>query len=235
MRTAFRGSFPKPTSMESLVILGRESCPCGGAEKNGLWSVWLFVQQFLRSTALGGARSVLRSDANLLGVGDAQSGLRQMPSRERRTVGLAGGQSVLHQTVRLLRRSPMSRLHDQGRSRRTAFGLEDGQGVGQAVYARAGAPGRLPRPTGDRHRRSLDPQGAYLPDRGERFAAPKAHLVWRPGPFGSQHGGVLPVAGSRKTRPLATLRKPQFCSTNFTLCGIWERLWITSARANTPD
>src|SRR2546425_6007518 len=99
MRTDFLASCRRPRSMEPSVILGHESCLSGGAEKNGLWSLWLGGLQFLRPTALGGARSVVWSDANLLGIRDAPSGLPEVPSREGRTVGMAGGQSVLHQTV----------------------------------------------------------------------------------------------------------------------------------------
>src|SRR6266568_7889311 len=200
MRTAFLGSCPWPRSMESLGIHGYESCLWGGAEKNSL-SVWFVVPQFLRSAAMGGAGSVVWPDANLLGVREAPGGLREVQSSKKRTLGLVGGQPVLHQAVRLLRRPAVSRFDDQGGRRRPAPGLENGQGVGQAVYARAGAPGGLSGPLGDRHRRNFDPQGAHLPDRRERFAPPAPDLVWRQGSFGSQPGGVLPTAGAQEVSP----------------------------------
>src|SRR5258708_35787396 len=216
MRTGFLASCRRPRSMEPSVIPGPEWCLSGGAEKNGLWSLWLGGLPFLRPTAVGGARSVVWSDANLLGDGDAPSGRPEVPSREGRTVGMAGGQSVLHQTVCLSRRTALPRLDDHRGGRRTALGLEDGQGVGPAVYARAVAPGRVSSAVGDRHRRSFHPQRTYLPDRGERFAAPAAHLVWRQGPFASQPGGILRLAGGKEMRPhsiaghgyLATLPPP---------------------------
>src|SRR6266542_6510216 len=113
-RTGFLASCRRPRCMESLVIPGCESCLYGGAEKNSLWSVWLLVPQFLRSTTVDRARSVVWPDANLLGAGDAPSRLPQVQRGEGRRVGLAGGQSVLHQTVRLLCRSAVSRLGDLG-------------------------------------------------------------------------------------------------------------------------
>src|SRR6266568_9598419 len=201
MRTGFLASCQRRRSMEPLVIPGHESCLSGGAEKNGLWSLWLGVLQLLRPTALGGARSVVWPDANLLGVGNAPSGLPKVPSGEGRTLGMAGGQSVLHQTVCLSCRTALPRLDHHRGGRRTPFGLEDGQGVGPAVYARAVAPGRVSSAVGDWHRRSVHPQRTYLPDRGERFAASAAHLVWRQGPFGSQPGGILHLAGGEEMRP----------------------------------
>src|SRR5258708_27649754 len=194
-RIVCQASCPRPKCMGCLVIRWSEWCVYTGAEKNGVRSVWLFVPQLLRSTTVGGPRSFLWTDADLSGVGDAPSSLPEVRRSEARTFGLAGGQSVLHQAVRLLRGPTMPRFDDQGGGRRTALGLEDGQGAGQAVYVRAGAPDGLSSVVGHRHRRNLDPQRAHLPDRGERFAAPAAHLVRRQGPFRSQLGGVLRLAG----------------------------------------
>src|SRR5260221_9966565 len=200
-RIAFRASCSRPKCMGCLVIRWSEWCIYTGAEKNGVRSVWLFVPQFLRSTTVGGPRSFLWTDADLSGAGDAPSGLPEVRRSEARTFGLAGRQSVLHQAVCLLRGATMPRFDDQGGGRRTALGLENGQGAGQAVYVRAGAPDGLSSAVGHRHRRNLDPQRAHLPDRGERFAAPAAHLVRRQGPFRSQLGGVVCLAGCEEMWP----------------------------------
>jgi len=187
-RIGFPASFRWPKCTGCSVIRECDFCLCVGAEKNSLWSVWELLPQFLRSTTVGGARSVVWPTGDLPGVGDASGGLSKVRGSETRVSGLVGGQSVLHQAVCFLRGPTMPRLLDQGGGRRTEVGLEDGQGVGQAVYARAGAPDGTTHAVGHRHRRGIDTQGAYLPHRRERSAAAKAHLVRRPGPFGSQHG-----------------------------------------------
>ena len=55
-------------------------------------------------------------------------------------------------------------------------------------------------PTGDRDRRDRDPQGAYLPDRGQRPAARPSDLVRRRRPLGGEHGPVLCLARRKKDR-----------------------------------
>ena len=110
----------------------------------------------------GEARSVLRPAAPLPGVRDPARGLPPL-RREARKNGMGWRTiRVLYETAGLFRRPTRSGRDDQGQRRRTGWGLEDGQGVGQTVDARATAPGGLPNAAGDRHRRGVDPQGAYL-------------------------------------------------------------------------
>ena len=85
---------------------------------------------------------------------------------------------------------------DPGCGARTSPRLEDGQGAGNGVHARATATGRDARPEGDRHRRTLHRQGAQLPHRRERSGPRPADLVRRHGPLREEHGSLLPVAGA---------------------------------------
>jgi len=172
-RIGFPDSCRLPRCMVCSVIPGCDWCRCGVGKKS-LWAVWNNVAHLLRSPSVRGPRSALRSPAGLLGIGAAAGGLPEVRQSEARTFALAGGQSVLHQTVRFLRGAAVPRHDDQGGGRGTGFGLEDGKGAGQAIHAGAVEARGAPRPAGHWHRRGVDPQGAHLPDRGERFAAPPA-------------------------------------------------------------
>ena len=101
-----------------------------------------------------------------------------MPESEAGEAGLVGRLSFLHQTVCLLCGPSLPGFDYSGRSRRTAPGLEDGQGFGDAVHARAVAPSGDSRAEGDWHRRGFDSQRSRLPHCGERFGEAPAHLVW---------------------------------------------------------
>ena len=66
--------------------------------------------------------------------------------REARAARLAGGQSPLHQAVRLLRGPAVPREHRPGDRQGTAPGLAHRQGTRQGVHAGTASPGRLPAP-----------------------------------------------------------------------------------------
>src|SRR5665213_2384887 len=120
------------------------------AKKNSLWNLWWLAPELLRSKASGGARPSLWRLGNILGVGGAPGGLSTVWQSETRAPGLAGRQSLLHQTLCLLCRSPVSRFHDQGCCPGSSSGLGFGQGTGEAIHARTVAPGGDARPQSDR-------------------------------------------------------------------------------------
>ena len=193
---------------------------CGGVEKNRLWSVWIWVAELLRQEAAARARFVVRRYPRLSGDGGAASGLSDVWRREARALGMVGRQSVLHQTLCLSGGTAGSDGHDQRRGPRVALGLGDGQGVGEAVYARAVAARRNSRTRSGRDRRDLDSQRTQLSDRRQRPPAPSPDLVWRARTNGGGPGSVLPLAG------------PQEVSENSTgLDGYVEALWQLDAAA----
>src|SRR5512135_2763682 len=100
----------------------------------------------------------------------------ELRRREAREAALVGEQPLLHQAVRLLRGPALSVRDDPGCGARTPPRLEDGQGAGNGVHARATPTGRGTRPEGDRHRRDLHRQGAQLPHRRERSDPRSADL-----------------------------------------------------------
>src|ERR1019366_6285550 len=114
--------------------------------------------------------------------------------------GLARGESVLHETLRLLRGTALPCHEHQGRCPRNAPGLEDSQGVGEAVYEGATAQSWNAGSPNDWSRRDLDPQRPYLPHRGERPDSKTPDLVRRRGPQRGEHVAVLRLAGEKKTR-----------------------------------
>src|SRR3990172_4504803 len=107
-------------------------------------------------------------------------------------------QPVLHEAVRLLRRPAMPRLQHPGRCQGSVHGLAHGQGAGEAVHAGAAEACRHPGAEDYRDRRSVDSQGAHLPDRGQRPGPGAAHLVRGNGPVRSLHGRLLQVAGTQE-------------------------------------
>jgi len=126
----------------SSVIPKRGSYDSPGGEKNNMWSLWYDLPYALRPEDPPSSRPLLRRYADLPGGGDPSSFLSQVSESEARKAGLAGRLSLLYQAVCLLRGPSLPRFEYPGRGQRVAFGLEDRQILGEAIHARAGAPGR---------------------------------------------------------------------------------------------
>ena len=129
--------------------------------------MWSPVWQLLRPATAASAGSIVRGPTCLLGSGHSEGGLSELWRCEARGVGLAGGQSVLHETLRVLRGEAMSSRDDQGRGAGTALGLAHGQGTGETVHARTTEARWPTRTEGDWDRRNIHPQRAQLSHRGE--------------------------------------------------------------------
>lgn len=108
-------------------------------EKNGLWGLWLCSPYDLRSKDPKGSRSFLWRPAHLSGGGNSARLLPKMPKSETGKVGVVGRIPFLHQAVCLLCRATVSRVDHSRYRQGIAFELEDGQGLGKAVYAGAAA------------------------------------------------------------------------------------------------
>ena len=160
--------------------------------------LWPGPSYLLRPEDPPGSRLALWRDADLSGHGDSPSRLSKVPESEAGETGLVGRLSFQHQAVCLLRRPPLPGFEYSGCSRRVALGLEDGQGLGNAVHARAIAPSGDAWAEGDRHRRGFAAQGAYLSDCRQRPGEEAADLVWGTGPLGSEFGSFLCVVGAEE-------------------------------------
>ena len=75
-----------------------------------------------------------------------------MSEGETGKAGLAGRFAFLYEAVFLLRRPSVSGFESSGYRQGIALGLEDGQGLGNAVYAGATAENRDARAEGNRYR-----------------------------------------------------------------------------------
>src|SRR5208337_2717933 len=140
---------------------------CVAWEKNDLRSLRTCAPDVLRSQGSSGARSFLRGSACLAGGGDSPSLVPKVREGEAGAFGLAGRQSLLHEAFCLLGRAAVSCLDDSRCCPGDPSGLEDGQGAGEAVHGGATAASRYAGASGRRDRRTVDSQGAYVPDRGE--------------------------------------------------------------------
>ena len=109
-------------------------------------------------------------------------------------VGLVGGPPVRHQALLILRGTSLPDHDGPGRGPGDAPSLGDHQGFGKGIHARAAAPRRLAGADRGRDRRDIHPQGAHVPDRGQRPGAAAVDLVRGQRPLGREEGRVLPVA-----------------------------------------
>lgn len=132
--TQHYGAFSEIRRLEYLVY--------GGGGKNGLRCLRLYQARVVRSQTALGAGFGVRGLSDLLGDRGAPNRLPAVHEGEAREASVACGQSVLQQAIRLLCGAALPGHDDQRRCSRNAPGLEDGQGVGQAVHARAATPDR---------------------------------------------------------------------------------------------
>ena len=104
------------------------SSTCAGGEKNGMWRVRAGHLVLVRPQDTSRARPALRGHAGLPGCGDSSRRVQDVRQSEAGNLGLAGEQSVLHQTLRLLRGTALPKHDDQGCRRGNQAGLENDQG-----------------------------------------------------------------------------------------------------------
>ena len=145
---ASRRSTPFPASLE---IPEPGSLVSSGGEKNCLRRLWPRPSYLLRPEDQQGSRSALCQPAHLSGSGNPPNRLSKVRESEAGEAGLVGRLSFLHQTLCLLRRASLPGFEYSRRCRRAALGLEDGQGLGDAVYARDAASNGYSRAEGHWH------------------------------------------------------------------------------------
>jgi hypothetical protein len=120
-------------------------------KKNSLRCLRSTAPDILRPQDTARAGSLVWRYASVSGDGGPASRVPQLWSCEAGEAGLDCRQSAVHQTVRLLCGPAMPSIDVERRSQRTALGLADGQGFGDAVYARATTTGGVAGTASDRH------------------------------------------------------------------------------------
>jgi len=186
MRISSPVSVPRLPSAASSVTPRPASCGWYAAEKNGVWHLRTDPPDLLRPQDPPGPRPVLRRHPGLPGVRAPARTLSELRYRETGEAALVGRQPLLHQALRLLRGPALSLLDHPRCGPRAAPRLEDGQGPGDGVHARATPQGGNAGPHGHRHRRDLHSQGTHLSDRRQRLGSRAADLVRGSRPLGEE-------------------------------------------------
>ena len=121
-------------------------------EKNCLQRLRPCSQSLLRQENPSGSGPFLWGHAHLPGCGSPARVLPNLPYGEAGKLGMAGGNSLLYETICLLCGPSLPRFDPSGCGQGIAPGLEDGQGLGEAVYAGAAPEGWDPGAEGDWNR-----------------------------------------------------------------------------------
>ena len=119
----------------SLAIPEPGSSDLPGGKKNSLRSLRYGTLDPLRPQVPAGARPSLRRHADLPRTGDSACFVPKVRQGEAGEICLPGQQSVLHQTICILRWQALQYLHSQGCRPGVASGPQDGQRPGKTVHA----------------------------------------------------------------------------------------------------
>src|SRR3990172_10973271 len=186
------------SSEGSSAIPRLASSVSNGGGKNSVRCLRNGSPNLLRSQDSPHSGSSLRRHAGVPGDPDPAGPVQTVREGEAGIAYVPLRQSLLHEAVLLLRRPAMPRLQHPGCRQRSVSGLAHGQGAGEAVHAGAAPACRYPGSEDHRDRRSVDPQGPHLPDRGVGLYPGTGHLFPRNGPVRSLHGRLLQVAGTQE-------------------------------------
>ena len=125
----------------SLGIPGPALSLLSVGEKNGLRCLRARSSHLLRPENPQSSGSALRRPSDFSGDGDPPCGVPKVRKGEAGKAGLAGRLSPFHKAVCLLRRASLSGCEYFGYRQRASSGLAHRQSPGNAVPARAVAPG----------------------------------------------------------------------------------------------
>lgn len=155
-----------------------ESLDLSGLKKNDMWLLRHCASWLLRQDGTTDTGFVLWGCEDLPGGGSSKSPVQKVRQGEERKASLAGEQSLLHEAVFLLRGSEVP-CHDRKRCcQRTEAGLACGEGIRQGVHGGTAAEESGGSASGNRDRRTVIAEGAYVSDSGKRFGAGSSDLVW---------------------------------------------------------
>lgn len=124
------------TSAAFSATRWRGSFPSFVAQKNGLQGLRASAHELVRPHDPSRPRPVLRRHADLPRIRSAAPALPLHWQSETRTARFSGRQPALHETVCLVRRSPLPVEHREGCGQGTETALGRGQGTRQGLHAR---------------------------------------------------------------------------------------------------
>ncbi len=124
--------------------------------------------------------------------------MQEVRYRETRETALTGKQSFLHEAICLLCRPEVPSHDGQRCSRGVEAGLVHGKGTGKGSHAGVVAAHSCGSAQGNRDRRNISAERAYLPNRGQRSRKRKAVLVWWRGSHSGESLYVLQFIGTEE-------------------------------------
>lgn len=152
-----------------------------GIKKNGMWLLWHLASQLLRQDGTTDTGSILWGYADLPGSGSSASPVQEVRESETGEIPMVGKESLLYETILLLRGAEMSSHDRQGCSKRTETGLARGKSTGQRVHAGTASEKSSGCAPCNRDRRNIPAEGTYLSNRSKRSGTRETDLVWRGG------------------------------------------------------
>lgn len=171
-----------------------------GHKKNGMWLVWNRASELLRQDGSTDAGSVLRRCSHISVSGSPSCSLQKVRESEAGKTSLAGKQSLLYEAILLLRGKEVSSHDCQGCSKRVEAGLAFCKCIGQRVYAVTTPAKFCGSTSGDRDRRTVVTEGAYLSYCSKRSVGRATYIVRWARPFREGHGYVLRVARTEEEK-----------------------------------
>lgn len=141
------------------------------------------ASQLLRQDRTTDTGSVLWGCADLPGSGSSTRPVQKVWESKTGEAPMAGKQSLLYETVFLLRWEKVSCHDRQGCGKRTETALACGKGNGQGVHAGTASEKSSGCTPCNRDRRNIPAEGTYLSNRGKRSGTRETALVWRGRPL----------------------------------------------------
>ena len=138
-----------------------------GYKKNGMRLLWHCTSELLRQEGAANTGPVLRGRPYIPGSRSPAGSVQTVQKGETGEAYVAGGQSILHEAVFLLRGAEVPGHDRHGCGQRTETGLAHRKNPGERVHAGAASAQSCGNPPCHWDRRNLFEEGAYLPDRGK--------------------------------------------------------------------
>lgn len=148
-----------------------------GVKKNDMRLLRHRASQLLRQGSATNTGFVLWGCPDLSGSGSPTGSVQDVWESETGETALAGGQSLLYESVFLLCRTEVPRHDGQGCGKRVETGLACGQGIGQRIHAGTASKESGSCSADNRDRRDIPEEGTYLSYSGQRPGKREADLV----------------------------------------------------------
>lgn len=165
-----------------------------GLKKNCMWLLRKDAPELLRQDGATNTGLIVWGCPDISGSGSQACSVQEVRKSEAGETSMVGEQSILHKAVFLLCREEVPKHDPQGCCKGTETGLAFSEDLGEGIHAGAASAQSGSSAACNWHRRNIFTKGTHLSDRGKRFRAGAADLVWRERPVRGEHGYILRVA-----------------------------------------